>query len=455
LQILLCDPDHEWALQTKGELAKQSVEAITCFNGKDCQLKVYKTKYDAVVLDILTENNTALEVLRYLKLNHPGIKVILTLANKEGLKHIDGGTENLRRLGVKEVLVKPYSIEDLHNILFDKNPITDWRIDSSGGPDNGVESDDDEFTRIHISKFYSEDISILDYYIKLASGNYVKLVNAGEVFGEAEIKRYKDEKNVEFLFFKKSDRFAYITNINLALGKLLSAENDPPKSTIKTFEGVIETYLSETYISGINGALMEEGKKLCENIFNIVQKDKYIATYLNELESKHLNPFILQFLTAFYTAIICKNLDWSTRRTTEFAIFGALMHQIGKLNLPPGLDKIRYNELGAAEKSIFETYPRLGADILGNFNTVPEAVRQVVYQHRELSDGTGFPSKLRSHQIYPLAKIVSIASDFAAVILEQNVTPLDALRDFVTDRRNALKYDPTCMKALIMGFMKK
>ena len=100
LSVLICEPQEVWAEEMKSFLVTNGFNTDCVHSGRDCQLNVYKNKYLAVILDLDTKNHSALEVLKYLRLNSPSIKVILTVQSKKRLEETGLNSEELTKLGV-------------------------------------------------------------------------------------------------------------------------------------------------------------------------------------------------------------------------------------------------------------------------------------------------------------------------------------------------------------------
>ncbi len=85
----------------------------------------------------------------------------------------------------------------------------------------------------------------------------------------------------------------------------------------------------------------------------------------------------------------------------------ALLHDIGKITLPSEY-LAKPTRLSNEERAIIKCHPQVGYDILKNIH-FPWPVAQIVYQHHEHLDGTGYPQKLTDEDILLEAKILMVA----------------------------------------------
>lgn len=455
ISILISDPNKDWSKQTQDFLHENGYEVTTALNGKDCQLQAYKKKHFAVILDFATHGHSALEVLRYLRLNTPSVKVIITISSST-LNKLDLDEEALKKLGASTVLTKPFPMKLLLKSIEDADNSKGWKDIKGTTPqkqEEAVNLNDKKFTRVPINSFLSGNATIFDCYIRLAPNKYLKILHRGDFFEKERIQKYQDEKKIEYLYFKTQDRVTYINYINSLLEKMNSIKEIDTKQKIMTTKNLCEKYVEEVHTTGLQPQLIEEGKKLCENVFKLINKDKNLARILTEYQEHYEPGYTHLFLVSFYSAIICQNLNWATQRTIELISFGALLHDIGKLRLPEELRLKEEDDLNQDEFKIFQTHPALGVDMLQNSSLISEPIRQIVYQHHELVTGDGFPNQLTGIKIYPLAKVVTLADNFAHSVIKNKVPPLKSLETFISDRHNIVKFDPLTIKALIKGFI--
>jgi response regulator RpfG family c-di-GMP phosphodiesterase len=104
------------------------------------------------------------------------------------------------------------------------------------------------------------------------------------------------------------------------------------------------------------------------------------------------------------------DLPHQERRTIHFA---ALLHDVGKLRLSPGLlsaDRI----LSAAEMAEVRLHPALGVEILRPIS-VWGPLAPIIHTHHERWDGQGYPRGLKQGEIPLGGRIVAVAEAFEAM----------------------------------------
>jgi len=435
---------------------EKSFKTDDAYNGKDAQLLIYKNKYQVVILDLDIQNHSSFEVLRYIKLNSPDIKIIVTVKDALRITEIGITEFELKKLGASELLTKPFLPEFLLKTIENNYQIESWR-DIKSNTDSKeaeeVKAGDEEFTRIKFENFFSGTTTIYDHYIRLGKNKFVKILHEGESFDSSRLAKYRDA-DLDYLYFKTTDRLTYINFTNELLKKIIGKKSTTIEKKVKFTQSVVDKYLEQVFSSGLRPSLVDEGKKVCENMYHLIEREPELNKFMKTYEEFNSMAYGHLFLVSFFSIITCKNMDWASSRTIEVVALGGLLHDIGKLKLPPSMRDKRPAQMNDDERKLYESHPKLGATMLNNFPSIPESVKQIVYQHHEWADGKGFPNNLNSIKIYPPAKIVILNNEYTTFITDKKLAPLAGLKEFIKDKSLLPKFDPTTMKALISGFMK-
>ncbi|MEG3753200.1 HD domain-containing phosphohydrolase [Psychromonas arctica] len=127
----------------------------------------------------------------------------------------------------------------------------------------------------------------------------------------------------------------------------------------------------------------------------------------------------------------------------------AQMHDIGKIGIP---DKIllKPGKFEADEWVIMQTHATIGFEILsGSESKYMQMGAIVALNHHERFDGTGYPNKLAGKDIPLIARIVSVADVFDALISVRpykKAWPIQDAIDFINSG-SGTHFDPQCIEA--------
>lgn len=146
------------------------------------------------------------------------------------------------------------------------------------------------------------------------------------------------------------------------------------------------------------------------------------------------------------------NLDIEMIEAIEIA---SMVHDIGKIAVPAEILS-KPGRLGPIEFDLIKTHPALGHKILKEIDfkwKIPE----IVLQHHERLDGTGYPQGLKGDQICLEAKIVSVADVVEAMSSHRPYRPglgIDLALQEIKDGAGT-KYDSVVVEACVRIFDKK
>ncbi|HXH31761.1 MAG TPA: HD domain-containing phosphohydrolase [Bacteriovoracaceae bacterium] len=453
--VLLSSPTESLLSNLTTTLTDKGFSCETAASGKETQLKIYQKQFFAVVLDVDTIKHTSLEVLKYLKLNHYSLVVVLYFCSKERFQALGLTEASLFKMGVNRIFIGPNSVTDIPRFFLEMDT-EKWKglkastePEETARPSEGPESiADAKLTRIKLSEFQSGTRAVFDHYVRLSENRYVKILHQGQGLQPARILKYQSE-GLEYIYFLTKDRAVYINYMNEVAAKLSQAPN--VSQAVSCVSNISSKLIDEIYTSGIQPQLLEEGLDLCRNIQQIIKKEPNLNKLLDEYKELDPNAHSHLFLITFFSAVICKNLDWAGAKTKEAIGLASLLLDIGLLKLPVALRDKKPEKMTAAELVLYNQHPANGYEMLQKYSSVNEQVRQIVYQHHETVNGTGFPNQLTSIKIYPLAKIVSFADMYSKELIEQKVTPIVGIRTLLKDKEKLINYDAAVIKAMVFG----
>jgi putative nucleotidyltransferase with HDIG domain len=115
---------------------------------------------------------------------------------------------------------------------------------------------------------------------------------------------------------------------------------------------------------------------------------------------------------ATYAQDIARRMGLSLEEQ-QLAHLCGLVHDIGKVGLPPGLLE-KTGPLTLEERRQMEAHSAIGERILRNVDTYEE-IASIVRHHHERVDGAGYPDRLRHDEIPLLSRIISVADAYDAM----------------------------------------
>ncbi len=131
---------------------------------------------------------------------------------------------------------------------------------------------------------------------------------------------------------------------------------------------------------------------------------------------------------------------------------GALIHDIGKINVPAEF-LTRPGKLSSDALAVIRTHPVIGEAIVRDIE-FPWPVAQIVAQHHERMDGSGYPLGLPGDQIILEARIVAVADVVEAMASHRPYRPSLGIDAAVAEIKAGAgsRYDPKVVEACIAEF---
>jgi len=99
----------------------------------------------------------------------------------------------------------------------------------------------------------------------------------------------------------------------------------------------------------------------------------------------------------------------------------AIVHDIGKINVPAEILS-KPGKLSKTEFDLIKIHPQAGFEILSTIN-FPWPVAEIVLQHHEKIDGSGYPNSLKEDEIYLESRIIAVADLVEAFVSHRPYRP--------------------------------
>lgn len=134
---------------------------------------------------------------------------------------------------------------------------------------------------------------------------------------------------------------------------------------------------------------------------------------------------------------------------------GGLIHDVGKLSIPTEI-LAKPTKLTHAEYELIKGHPGAGYNILENVE-FPWPIADMVVQHHEVMDGTGYPKGLKKDEIRIEAKILTVADIVEAIASHRPYRAslgIDFALELIT-KEKGVKYDTKVVDSCIKLFKEK
>jgi putative nucleotidyltransferase with HDIG domain len=147
-------------------------------------------------------------------------------------------------------------------------------------------------------------------------------------------------------------------------------------------------------------------QQACNSILDDMMGNKQLMLHLTSISTHSPSLYHHSVNVAVLATAVGMSLGYSRSQLMELSI-GAMLHDIGKVQLPPELlhKQERWNE---EEQEIAKQHTVLGFNLLRKQHDFSLLSAHVCLQHHERLDGSGYPQGLKGKSIHEYAQIVGI-----------------------------------------------
>ncbi len=124
---------------------------------------------------------------------------------------------------------------------------------------------------------------------------------------------------------------------------------------------------------------------------------------------------------------------------------GAMFHNIGLHRVPPVVRKKKKDALSDKERQLLEAYPHYGRQMVEGVAGIFPGSLDIISQHRESLDGSGYPQGLKGPQIAFLPRVVRVVTEYDSLLNNGHgadpLTPTQALTYLYTKMKEQCQPD--------------
>jgi HD-GYP domain-containing protein (c-di-GMP phosphodiesterase class II) len=195
----------------------------------------------------------------------------------------------------------------------------------------------------------------------------------------------------------------------------------------------------------------ERGRAL-ENMQKALQDSIHAIAYALETRDPYTAGHQRQ--VAKIATAIAREMDLP-EMMIEGVHFGSLIHDLGKISIPAEI-LTRPRRLTSLEMQMMQTHPQAGYEIVMGID-FPWPVAEMILQHHERMDGTGYPNGLKGDEIPLESRILAVADVVDAMTSHRPYRAglgIDKALEEI-ERNRGTYYDPLVVDACVRLFREK
>ena len=274
---------------------------------------------------------------------------------------------------------------------------------------------DPEFVPVRISFIKRWGTTQFDLYMKLSDSKFIKVVNSDEAFITNDANRFTN-KGLTYLHIKKEDADLYLDKLQKNISMVTQSDNHTENLTLISLES-FESVERIANALGWSHTVLETARNAVNLAIKAVIAEPNILKILKQRLNDPSSNYTSHVSTiALLSCGFCQQLGWTSESTQMKLGLASLLHDLT-------LDEKIYNEVNTwneaatnqhdktPESVKYRNHPTEAANLLRSMKNIPADVDQIILQHHEMKDGSGFPRGLISSRITPMASVFIIVED--------------------------------------------
>lgn len=194
---------------------------------------------------------------------------------------------------------------------------------------------------------------------------------------------------------------------------------------------------------------VEEAREVVSEMVDTLLAEKEVLLHLMIAKSGDEGAYYHALNVTMLSLMLAREAGYTAEEMRALGL-GALLHDMGKERVP-GKILLKKTPWTAAERAFYQQHVVYGLEMAARLPDLPNGALEVIGQHHEFLDGSGFPGKLTGKRIGRLARVAVIANAYDGycnrVNPAESLTPADALaRMFKRERE---KYDDGLLQHFI------
>ena len=419
MKILLVDRNADIRELTSMMLSSQFVtEIVEAQDGIEAIQKIEtQMPFDLVISGYQLNGKSGIDIFKSLR--KVSSKVPFILVSSEAHNHLNEFNND----PYFEALQKPFEEELLIGkvqLLASKSEIKEW---ASG------------YVPVSIDVLEKMNTVSVPLFIQLSDSHFVKVSHGRSLFSFADALKMKS-KGLKNLFVELANFSLFISQFRKNVFSQVAWDKADPHACMQMLSRDWELVMKASREFGCTPEVIELAQENIARALSVMSQTLSLKNIFNGFASAHQNRLSAHcyMLATLMTALV-KELGWAAPTTLQKLTFAALLHD---MDLDEELFTSKQTLLNSTDFKEFADdpgmkrllqHPQRGAELVRAWASCPSDVDEIILQHHEKIDGTGFPLATDAKAIAPLSALFILSEDIIYHCVDNfGVIPLEYLR---------------------------
>lgn len=274
-----------------------------------------------------------------------------------------------------------------------------------------------EYTPIRISTLRGDLETPFDVFVKIAD-KFILYCRTGTTFEGARLERLKSKK-LKAMYVRKVDEIPYRQYLEANIDSAFKGGKNI-RTRVDVIQGFEQAAAEQFLDDPTNAFAFEHMQSAVERFHRFLESEpEGLSALLNITNTDRSITHHGVSVTALSTKIALASQIRNEKLITVMGA-GALIHDLEHY----------YGGSDPMEKTSpqYSSHPLAGASRLQNSKFIDQTIFNIISQHEEHADGTGFPRRLKEKDMDPLVIIVALANAYERLISFEGLDPKAALK---------------------------
>jgi HD-GYP domain-containing protein (c-di-GMP phosphodiesterase class II) len=264
---------------------------------------------------------------------------------------------------------------------------------------------------------------------------YTLYRDTGTAIQAADLKRLADA-GVTTVYLASRDYSEFQRQLRETLDVVVRDEKVAVPQRVGVLNEVVRDVLRDAFRwRKVSKAVAQTGD-LANHVVDLLCRDDLVASELSSVLHFDSATFTHSANVSFYCVLLAHALGYSDPAVLKSIAAGALLHDIGKLDVPEAILGKR-GPLSPEERELVRRHPTTGLLTLKPEEGLEFGQLMMVYQHHERIDGSGYPCRMVGNEIHDWARMCAVVDVFEALTSDRPYRarsfPTDAALTFIEE----------------------
>ncbi len=288
-----------------------------------------------------------------------------------------------------------------------------------------------DFVSIRVSTLRGDLKIEFDTYVKVA-GKHILYLRKGDSFEGSRLKRLK-EKKLRKMYIKaeeESDYRKYMAqNIEMAYS---NTPERPIKTRAQIIQGVQQAAAEDIMEDPESQAFYYVAKEGSQKLAQFIENEKKALESLLSIPNQDQSISHHGVTVATIATGLATQLGLSEQIPMNLLVMGCLIHDIEHQHAPAPFTK-KITDMTTEETALYELHPYNGASRVKDLGFYDPSVINIILQHEEFIDGSGFPKGALEQDLDPLSLLASTANSYDRLVSFYGMAPKEALKTLLIE----------------------